>query len=523
MMNYQIRKFNLIKSLRFLGITTATSLAIFLPGLKSALAQEIAPIITPEQNSVNNTSLQAILTQTVENVRNRQLITVATVVWPILPQESEVEENLEDKEIGRIRISNLQFTEFNQGNKTDLILSNSSADKIFKLLEGEKSEVEYLNQLLQNSENQDSNLALAVGLDRRRVLEILEKYGGAEFSVNINNGQETRRIEDLVWEFIPYKGTLSNGTTYYRFKVTVRAENLGIKINGQPGSNVPLKFAMSLKEDPNLPPIRSFNSAEFQQDISATTNTTEKQLGAGETNPLLLLVGLSSGQFAQQVGTALLNTGNVSAIAGVVFSGEGTEAAGGINTTVHTIAKKVEIGVAAALPGGDDLYLGPSISLGDGTFILSPGFVVETDGDTRFSGMASLDLSRLLFGKPGTENLGGKTIEIPPQEIEGIFSSKEILSGNPIVKINLPTDLTGKTIRIYNAFVGRPYPVESGNFVLFNDFQPGTYAIRVCEKGGGFVNGQASLNCKDPGSLVIAPESNIQAYELLDLISQENI
>ncbi len=517
-MNYLVGYYNFLnKSLRLLGITTAASMAIMC-SIKPILAQDTPTTITADQSSLNSTSLQAILSQIVENVRNRQLNTVATVIWPILPQESWVEENLEDKEIGRILISNSQFFTLNKGSKRDLIQQDPSAKKIFDLLQGNISELEYVNQLLESSQNKDSNIALAVGLDRRRVLEILETYSGANFTVNINNGQEIRKIDDLVWEFIPYKDTLPDGMTYYRFKVNVKAENLGITINGQPGSKIPLKFTMSLRDDPDMPPIRSFNSFEVQRDIDAISEVTAKQSGAGETNPLLLLVGLSSGQFAQQVGTALLNSGNVSAIAGVVYSSRGTDGAAGVNTTVYTINKTAEVGVAAALSGGEDLYLGPSVSVGSGTLVLSPGFVVDTDGDTRFSGMASLDLSRLLFGKPGTENLGGKTIEIPPQEIKGIFTSKEILSGNPIVRIILPIDQKGKTITISNAFTDQRYFIESEGFALISDLEPDTYAIRICEPGGGFVNGVPSLNCGEVGTLVVSPDTNIQTYQLSDLI-----
>lgn len=521
-MNFQLKYFNFFnKSLRLLGITTTTSLVIILSSLKPIAAQDTAPTVTANQSSLTSTSLQAILTQIVENVRNRKLNTVATVVWPILPQENWVE-TLEDKETGRILIPNSQFITLNQGSREDLIEQDPSAKKIYDLLEGDTSELDYVNQLLENSPNEDNNLALDVGLDRRRVIEILKKYSGAEFTVNINNGQEIRKIDDLVWEFIPYKDTLPNGETYRRFKVNVKAENLGITIQGQPGSKIPLKFTMSLRDDPNMPSIRSFSSFEIQRDIDAISEVTAKQLGAGETNPLLLLVGLSSGQFAQQAGTALLNTGNVSAIAGVVYSSEGTEAAGGINTTIHRINNSIEAGVAAALPGGEDLFLGPSIGVGSGTLVLSPGFVVDTDGDTRFSGMASLDLSRLLFGKPGTENLGGKTIDIPPQDIKGIFTSKEILSGNPIVRITFPADQMDrmdKTIRISNSSTDKSSTIQSNDYALISDLEPNTYEIRICEKdSGSFVNGQPSLNCGKEGKLVVKPDTNIQTYQWSDLI-----
>ncbi len=491
------------------GIVALSSFSMILLSSQSIVAQNV---VQADQEKLTNTSLQALLRQTVINTRTKVFNTLATVTWPILPQKDEDLTFLE--ELPPIIISNQEFINSNRGYAQNLIDENINATKIKDLVRGDENNSKFLDNLLEKGMASTPNEALAVGLDRRRVLEILKTYGGAKLTIDVGEGQQQIVPDNLVWEFIPYRGKLQDNQEYYKFKVNVRADDIQLSVNGEQAGEVTqtVKFSMSLLPDPDLPPIRASDDGEDTRDITLISEVTSENKGAGDANPLLLLVGLSANQFSDQISTGVLNSGDVSLIGGIVYSDEGSQGIAGLNASLLDLDDKAEVGVATGIVGDSGLYLGPSVALGSGTFVLSAGGLLDDDADYRFAGSASLDLSRLLFDKPKTGEVNGKNIEISTEPFIGLFTSQELLNNYPIIQF---TGSPNSRIKISSSIYSEEIPIgKDGN--VSTSLPPGIYQVKgECEPS--LEPGNQLENCKIDKEIIVKPvepDTVIQEFSL---------
>ncbi len=486
-------------------------------------AQTPAASFQAQATALQNTSLQAVFAQVVRDTRTRTLNTVATVTWPILPQEEGL--SLRLRKLDTIRIPNQAFIQYNRDFSTDLIKFNDGAAQVYRLLnraneEEPKIEDAYLRELIKSGMGVDLDEAAAVALDRQRVLEILKNYGGARLSIEINNRQPQTVLTDLTWEFTPYQGSLPNGNVYYRFAVRIVAENVGIVLDPKDGVQQTLRLSETLLPDPNLPPVRLKDSTVVQTQ-KLKSEALAEQAGAGQANPLLLLVNLTAPQLSEQVTTGVLNSQRLSLITGLLVSGAGGQSLTGVNVYLNEgTDPTANLGITAGIGPNSSLYAGPSVSLGNNTFVLSAGalFAGNQGEGTRLAGVASVDLSRLLLGKPDPAQ-SARQIDVAPQQVTGLFTSAELLKGtrlvvlkvNPALRAQLQSPSLPRDVKINSQDSGQSVPttIDTEGYIFFrSENAVDTYAVRFCEQ-------RDPRNCIAARPIALTPENRNQVLTLL--------
>ncbi|AGY58714.1 IPT/TIG domain-containing protein [Gloeobacter kilaueensis] len=484
-----------------------------------------APIASfqAEALALQNTSLQALFSQIVRDARTRVLNTVATVTWPILPVEEDL--SLRLRKLDAIRIPNQAFIQSNRDFSTDLIKSDTGAAQIYRWLNGTEeldpdSQDGYLKFLIENGMGTDLGEAAAVALDRQRVLEILKDYGGARLTIQVGSLQPTV-LTNLVWEFTPYQGSLPGGKTYYRFGVRIVAENIGIVLDPKNGAEQTLKLTETLLADPNLPPVRLKDSTVTSRQ-KLRSEAIAEAAGAGQANPLLVLVNLLAPQLSERVATGPLNSERLSLITGLLVSSAGSRNLTGINVYLGDGSDPVaNPGIAAGIaPSDASLYAGPSVSLGNNILVLSVGALFSgTQGEgTRFAGTASVDLSRLLFGKPDPAQ-SARQIDVAPQQIAGLYTSARLLAGTRLVVLKAGPALLAQLqpnpaarevkINALSSAASVSTSIDSAGYIFFRSEQPtGTYSVRFCEPAN-------PRNCLPAKPVELTDENRDQVLTLL--------
>lgn len=508
---------------RLMLVATATILVASAGSLPARAQADTTATATADEQSLQKTSLRMVIGSVVADVRNRLLNTINTVSWPVLPQEDADLKGLTQEKPSTI--PNREFKRLNNGSFRRLPEQNPVAAQIARLLKRGMDEPSYLKELF--FAGLDPFTAAQVTLDRRRALNVLEQFGGAQLTILVNN-KEFKKTDTLTWFFEPYKGTVGN-LDYYRFRIHVVAENQGIAFDPAAGAKQTVRVEMTLLPDENLPSIRpSGGTISDPVEVAVNTEAKAEQLGGGENNPLLLAIGVPSfDALARQVGGAILTTGKVSALTGVVVSSKsyGNKTIAGLNALLSrpgAAGGEPGFGIAAGLSGDTDLYVGPSASVGDGALILSAGALFPKGRGTRVAGTVSVDLSRLLFGKPKVSE-ERKELVFSPQQIAGLNTSKEVLSGSgalvfengpPEGKVNargggfvynnILLDKAGRGVRLVvpSPVNPRPEPYQITVQGERGDTQlPATFLVEP----GAVV--RVNLNSPTPSSLAPAPPS----------------
>ncbi|MBV9852068.1 MAG: hypothetical protein JO250_20575 [Armatimonadetes bacterium] len=423
----------------------AVALAAALP---LPLRGETGPPATVQGDpaALADTALQAVVGQIALDLHDRLVNTVTTVTWPIVPHDPAGP--FAPPAETPIEIGNVDFARYNAGTRQDLPARSQNAARIMAELRGDLRDDQFLSLLM--DDGVDPLKAGEVAIDRRRVLDILRDYAGAALSLQVVSGTQPLPpqavpSERLTWSFVPHRYAIGAGS-YYVFDVSVVARDVGLTLDPKNGATQSVKVTMTLLPDPNLPVIhaadRSATAEEEGLSDEATSEQTASQEGAGALKPLLLLFGLpSADSLSGPAETALLNNPHVSAIAGIVTSRGGNKSLTGVNALLSETPSRGGLpGVTAGVVDGKGVYVGPSVTLGDGALVLSAGpqFPSQGTSGTQFSGAASLDLSRLLFGKPAPDRTG-RSINVSPQQVTGLYTSRQILTGDGVLAVKGPS------------------------------------------------------------------------------------
>lgn len=422
-----------------------------------AAAQDNGGSVAPAEKTEKRSALQAVISG-VSDFRTRLVNTISVVSWPVLPQ-GEL-----DSELGNaaatltkrpaVTIKNAAFVQRNAGSTPELP-NSALGQAIMRTLapgppvEGgtpaerdtKEAQLFFQTALSRGASVQE---ALEATVDYRRVREIL-RLRGADLRVSLEGKEKAH--PDLLWEFTPYVRQLPGGTLY-RYGVRVRSEDLKLTLDPAEGKKQTLQFVMKLLPGPHAGVVEQSTTSTHRVEggkEEAGTAETEQQGGIGEDRPLLTDVRLPSlASLSPAVSNAILASGRASAISGILSARGRNEMVSGVNVTLPSAATKDgALGMTAGVAKKSRLFVGPSISLGDGLLILSVGSLLggqdkDTDkapGKTtgRIAGLVSLDLSRLLFGKPRASE-GPRAIEFEGTAV-GQLTSRRIVGTRGILLI----------------------------------------------------------------------------------------